>query len=128
MIPPIRAHLTDNFQADGFDIHLIERGEGRPQRLLIPGRTYGETRWHTANPDPAKWTADDQIPSLFLPREALEALLETAAEVAPPSPAQGAHLADAIDVRDRLLKMVENAAPGPHIVNVTEPRRRSDAG
>ena len=46
-------------------------------------------------------------PSLVLPASALGALVAEAGDILPPSAATDRHLKDTIDVRDRLLSLVE---------------------
>lgn len=54
-------------------------------------------------------------PTLKLPEDAFAALIAEGANVMPPDRAQGRHLEDTIEVRDRLLAMVEGFAAIPSI-------------
>lgn len=51
-------------------------------------------------------------PTLELPTDALEAIIAAAGDVLPPSAATDRHLRDAVEIRDRLLALVERTHPG----------------
>lgn len=54
---------------------------------------------------------DRPEPTMRMPLELAGPLAAALADVLPPDRAQGRHLDDAIQVRDRLLSLVESAAP-----------------
>lgn len=78
--------------------------------VLIMGRTpEGRRAWY----DGQNWQAIDENaaapeqPGFVMPLGALEKLVAEALRVLPPNDQQERHLSDAVDVRDRLLTLVE---------------------
>ena len=95
----MNVHMQRSWARMGYDITFYERDPFRVARLndnAMNGLT-----WEVADEQ------SEIAPTLHLPGDALEALLAEAEKVIPVSHATERHLTDAVTVRDRLLKLVE---------------------
>lgn len=91
--------------------YVIDEWQRDRKRVVVVGRSHpgGPKSWLRAD---GEWeplseaaTPDDSI-GFLMPNEALAAIVAAAGDTAP-EPATARHLQDAIDVRDRLLVLVE---------------------
>lgn len=98
----MNVRLERNWLLDGYDVWFWMES---PPRVLQFAPDGGQV-WEEA--------VQGRVgpPTLKLPQGALEALLAAAEKVIPASHATERHLLDAITVRDRLLKLVEDEAAG----------------
>lgn len=98
--------LEENWQAGGYNVFVLERrgvaGERQQLRYVDDPNEFA-LRWEQLKDD-----GRTPAPTMFLPADALEALIAAAAGVTPAVPAHVEALEDARDVRDRLLTLVEN--------------------
>jgi hypothetical protein len=92
-------------------VHIQDEWHRNTKRVIVLGRAYpGAPRgWLRAD---GEWeqlseaAPPDEKIGFVMPEGALEAIVEAAGGIAP-QPATDRHLQDAIDVRDRLLAIVE---------------------
>lgn len=97
----MNVRLERDWARMGYAVTFYERD---PLRVLrIDGDGW---RWEEID------AAETPSPTLFLPPDAMEALLGEAEKVIPASHATERHLSDAIAVRDRLLDLVESGWDG----------------
>ncbi len=97
-----KAHIEKDWRTSEVSVYLVDRD------VVKGAQTYFQVKdgelWGTTI------TAGAEIPGplMRLPLEAVEALGQALANVLPPSAATQVHLTDAIEVRNRLLAVVEN--------------------
>lgn len=98
----MKAHVDYDFVNESYKVWFFERGAPGTSRVLrFPSP--GTLMWDEV-PDGAEAPLE---PSLELPEEAVELMIEKLSKVLPPDAAQAQHLKDAREVRDRLLAMIE---------------------
>lgn len=96
-------HLVQQWHRDGYDVIVVERRGDRR------GWIDSEGDWHEITE--LGTVSDPQPRTFFIRSDHLDALLREGLKIAAPDQAVQHHLADAIDVRDRLLTLVEGVHP-----------------
>lgn len=99
----MKAHIEHIWYRKTVAVWLVEGGM-LLQLLQQPSSPSEAAAWVELNKQ------EKQQPTFELPEKALEALLEAAGDYLPPSSAQSKHLDDAIEVRDRLLNLLDLGA------------------
>lgn len=105
MIPPgeWQVHIVEEWHRSSVSIWIYQR-LGPEEGTNILGPDLATVRQHPLG-------APLSEPTMELPDVVSKPLAAALADVLPPDRAQGRHLDDAIKVRDRLLSLVESAAP-----------------
>ncbi len=102
----MRAHVRDLFARQSVEVFFYS--QAAPGQLLHYWLKDGE--WVSGPIKEGTWP---EQPSLVLPREMLQALVDESEEVLEPDGATNRHLKDAVKVRDRLLSLVESVVVAP---------------
>lgn len=84
------------------DVYLFDNFDGKTFIYNLDGSVREELDHGGTSPEP----------TVTLDEDTLAAIVAAGADILPPDRAQAAHLADAIQVRDRLLTMVETERGG----------------
>jgi len=100
----MKARVEENFPANSLKVWVYEITPGGGARLHRMVQTKdGETYWEIVDVD--EGALPD--PSFEIPTPVAEALAPELLGVVPPNTSQARHLDDTIEVRDRLLTMIE---------------------
>ena len=99
-VPQVKARIERDWANAMVRVWLFEPRETGTRVLRILGKDVYQ--W-----DDVENGALLPEPTLYLPDEALQELVREASNVVPVEDATSAHLQDAIEVRDRLLSLVE---------------------
>jgi hypothetical protein len=105
----IEVTIRESVIGMGFDVWVYERTGEDEVRVA---KTLELDEWAD---EPA---FAEPLPTVRIRRDVLDALVDAASEHRPPSTEQAKHLDDAIEVRDRLLVMIESIAMPPRIRTV----------
>jgi hypothetical protein len=103
--------IKENWQLNGHDVWLLEAEPGENGKAyVLYSESYGDGKYTGTRR--AEWHHDSP-PSFQLPEGFLNLLVTQGTQLEPPSTAQAAHLTDAMQVRDRLLRFVERTQGEP---------------
>lgn len=94
-----KVHIVEYFATMGHTVAVIGREYGQPRMVLAAS---GE--WE---PLGEVSSINVDVPGIRLPEGALDAIVAAHQGVTAPTPALERHLVDALEVRDRLLTLVE---------------------
>lgn len=119
MFAVTKVHLQENFQRDSVSIYVLGGTPGR--RLILrawSGPSDAQTfRWDELDPNAAP---TDIGPTLELPTDVLDAIVNARAQVRPADTSTTEALTDTRQTRDRLLALVETVIADQF---TTTPRR-----
>lgn len=92
----MKAHIESRWENDSVRVWIIDGGPDNHRVMRL-----GPGGWEPFG------RGELTDPTFEIPQDALTALVAAAGDFLPPSTALAAHLADAREVRDRLLTLVE---------------------
>lgn len=103
-------HVEQRWQQQALALYVTDHPPGTKPRVLrvVSALDEGDFAVQWQEYDPNHHNAD-LGPTLVLPMQVAEAVVEALGDYLPPDAAQGEHLKDAIQVRDRLLALVERS-------------------